>query len=66
MRDPKFSDCELVRLKQIIAPQGPLPISRSTFYAKIKSGDYPAPLKLSARVSVWRASDIRELVERLK
>ena len=34
-----------VRLKQIIAPDGPIPVSRSTWWAGVKSGRYPQPVK---------------------
>lgn len=40
-----------------------LPVSRSAFYAGIKSGKYPAPIKLSERTSAWRKSDILALLE---
>lgn len=39
-----------------------LPISRSSFYAGIKSGIYPAPVKYSKRMSFWRAKDINDLL----
>jgi hypothetical protein len=39
-----------------------IPVSRTTWYAGIKQGIYPAPIKLSPRVSVWRASDIYALL----
>lgn len=41
-----------------------IPISRSSFYAGIKEGKYPAPLKI-ARSSVWRGEDILKLLESL-
>jgi len=40
-----------------------LPISRTSFYNGIKSKKYPAPVRLSARVSAWRVEDIRKLLE---
>jgi prophage regulatory protein len=40
-----------------------LPISKSSFYAGIKKGIYPAPVKLSKRASGWRTKDIRILLE---
>ena len=52
----------LLRLNQILAPQGPIPISRSTWWAGVKIGRYPQPIKLGPRVTVWRASDIEDLV----
>ena len=36
-----------------------LSISKSTFYAGIRSGIFPQPVKLSKRTSAWRAIDIR-------
>ncbi|TKB24333.1 AlpA family transcriptional regulator [Desulfopila sp. IMCC35006] len=60
------------RLPQIIGdrkanpPIEPLlPISRSAFYAGIKKHIYPAPIRLSARVSLWRVEDITRLLEDL-
>jgi predicted DNA-binding transcriptional regulator AlpA len=52
-----------LRLKQILAPEGPLPIARSTFYAWIASGKLPKPYKLGPRISVWPADLIFSLVE---
>jgi predicted DNA-binding transcriptional regulator AlpA len=31
----------------------------------VKEGRYPAPIKLSPRVTVWRVEDIREMITRL-
>lgn len=55
----------LLRLKQIVAPHGPLPISKSTFWAGVRSGRYPQPLKLGPRITAWRAADIVALIEAL-
>lgn len=45
--------------------QGVLPISRSSFLAGVKSGIYPAPVKLGVRTTAWRAEDISVLLEKL-
>lgn len=45
--------------------QGVLPISRSSFLAKVRSGIYPAPVKLGVRITAWRVEDIRQLIEEL-
>lgn len=42
-----------------------IPVSKSTWWAGIKKGMYPAPVKLSVRTSAWRRNDILELCERL-
>ncbi|ODM71366.1 helix-turn-helix transcriptional regulator [Bradyrhizobium elkanii] len=53
-----------VRLAGILAPRGPLPISKSTWWAGVKSGRYPAPVKLGARITAWKVQDILALMER--
>jgi prophage regulatory protein len=40
-----------------------IPIGRSTWWAGIAAGRYPAPVKLSARVTAWRVQDIRALID---
>jgi prophage regulatory protein len=41
-----------------------IPVSRSTWWAGVKSGRYPQPLKhLGDRITCWRASDIHALIE---
>ena len=52
-----------LRLKSILAPNGPIPVSKSTWWAGVKDGRFPKPLKLGARVTVWRVEDIRDLIE---
>ncbi|WP_297258647.1 AlpA family phage regulatory protein [Chelatococcus sp.] len=51
----------LVRLKQILAPGGPLPLSKSTFWTKVKTGEFPQPVRLGGTTS-WRAEEIWELM----
>lgn len=41
-----------------------LPIGKSTWYEGIRTGRFPKPSKLGPRVSMWRAEDIRRLVEK--
>jgi len=42
-----------------------VPVSRSTWWAGIKSGNYPKPVKLSTRTSAWLSADIEKLCEQL-
>ena len=53
-----------VRLADILGPAGPLPISRSSWWAGVKTGRYPAPVKLGPRITAWRVEDILALMER--
>jgi len=39
-----------------------IPVGRSTWWAGIKLGRYPAPVKLGPRMTAWRAEDIAALV----
>lgn len=41
-----------------------IPVSRTSWYDGIKRGVYPAPLKLSPRVTAWRASDVYKLIQK--
>lgn len=51
-----------LRLPQVLAL---IPISKSSWWAGIKSGRYPKPVKLSERCTVWRVEDIRALIEQV-
>lgn len=42
-----------------------IPVSKSTWWAGIKSGKYPAGIKLSERVTAWRVEDIHALISQL-
>ena len=49
-----------LRLPQVLAV---FPVSRSTWWAGVKSGRYPQPVKLGERCTAWRAEEIRALIE---
>jgi prophage regulatory protein len=61
---PELPRTGFLRLPSIIAPTGPIPVSKSTWWAGIKDGRFPKPIKLGARITVWRAEDIHSLIER--
>ena len=59
-----------VRLSQIIGnkqadPPIPaiIPVSKSTWWAGMKTGRFPKSVKLGPRITVWRVEDIRRLIE---
>jgi hypothetical protein len=61
-----------LRLKQIIGdpkaepPTPPLiPVSKTTFWAGVKNGRFPAAIKLGPRTTAWRAEDIRAYIEEI-
>jgi len=63
MSYPDFPKTGLVRLKQILAPIGPIPVSKSTWWNGVKEGRFPQSIKLSPNTTVWRVEEIRALFE---
>lgn len=51
-----------VRLPQILEV---IPIGKSTWWAGVKSGKYPTPIKLSDNTTVWRSEDIHSLIQNI-
>lgn len=58
-----FATTGFVRLSAIIAPNGPIPVSKSTWWAGIKDGRFPKPIKLGPRITAWRVEHIRSLID---
>ncbi len=40
-----------------------IPVAHSTLWAWVRSGKFPAPLKLSDRITVWRNSDVQAFIK---
>ena len=64
-----FPQVGLLRLWQILGNKRKgippiIPVSKSTWWAGVKLGKYPKPVKLSPRCTCWYVEDIRELLER--
>jgi len=58
----------LLRLWQIIGDKkrgipALLPVSKTCFWERVKSGLYPAPLLLGSRTTAWRYRDIMAIIE---
>jgi prophage regulatory protein len=51
------ADVRFLRLKEVLAICGK---SRSSVYEAIKKGDFPKPVKLSARSSAWIKSEVEQ------
>ena len=64
MSTPIQNASGFIRLSSILAPRGPIPVSKSTWWAGVKSGRYPQPVKLGPRITAWRVEDIRSLIEK--
>lgn len=64
---PLLPDTGFVRARQIIGDRNrgipPLiPISRSAWWAGVRSGRFPAGVLLGPRIRVWSADSIRALI----
>jgi predicted DNA-binding transcriptional regulator AlpA len=57
-----LSDNALIRLDNLHSLRL-VPFSSSTVWRKVRKGDFPAPIKISAGVTAWRVGDIREWLE---
>jgi predicted DNA-binding transcriptional regulator AlpA len=42
-----------------------IPISRSTWWAGVRTGRFPKPVKLGERITAWKVEDIRALIEQV-
>ena len=63
MEYTKFPETGFVRVSQILAPRGPIPVSKSTWWLGVKEGRFPPSQKLGPRTTVWKVEDIRALFE---
>lgn len=62
----KLPETGFLRLKQIIGSgedcPAIIPVSKSTWWAGVKSGRYPPAVKLGPRTTAWRVEEIRECI----
>ncbi|MDL5051507.1 AlpA family phage regulatory protein [Oscillatoria amoena NRMC-F 0135] len=51
-----------VRLPEVLKV---FPVSKSTWWAGVKSGRFPQSIKLSPNITAWRVQDIQELIDKI-
>lgn len=49
----------LLRIKQVLEL---VPVSKSTWWKGVQTGQFPKPLKLTPRTTVWRWSEIQKMI----
>ena len=66
---PQLPETGFLRLPQILGdaravPPLPalIPVKRSSWWAGVKTGRYPKPVKLGLRTTAWRVEDIRAFI----
>jgi predicted DNA-binding transcriptional regulator AlpA len=55
-----------LRLNQIVGNKTTpaiIPVSRSSWWAGVREGRFPKPVKLGKRTTAWKVADIRALIE---
>lgn len=68
LRNNRLPETGLVRLAHILGDKKKgipaiIPVSKSAWWAGVKSGRYPKPIKLGARTTCWNVQDIRQIIE---
>lgn len=65
----QMPDTGFLRLPQILGnpkacpPTPPIiPVKRSTWWAGVRTGRFPRPIRLGSRCTMWKVEDIRRLV----
>lgn len=57
----ELSEAGFLRLPQVLKL---FPVCKSTWWAGVRDGMYPKPVKLGKRCTAWRVSDVRAMIER--
>ena len=60
MNQTYLPETGFVRLSTILKI---IPVGRTTWWAGVKTGRFPKPVKLGSRITAWRAEDIRALID---
>ncbi|WP_338669321.1 helix-turn-helix transcriptional regulator [Pseudodesulfovibrio methanolicus] len=59
---PTLPDEGYVRIHKILEV---IPIGKSSWWAGVKAGKFPQPVKLGPKTTAWKVEDIRKLIENL-
>ena len=62
----KLPETGFLRINQIVGDKTTpaiIPISKSSWWAGVKEGRFPKPVKLERRTTAWKVTDIRRLIE---
>ena len=59
MTQTQIPETGFLRLPEVLKL---FPVSKSTWWAGVKNGDYPQAVKLAPKITAWRVEDIRTLI----
>jgi prophage regulatory protein len=54
----RIPDSAFIRQQQLVGTV--IPFSASTLWRKVRQGEFPAPVRISAGVTAFRAGDVRQ------
>ena len=60
LSDAKDGQHRLIDLRELLRRQ---PYSRSSIYRKVRTGDFPAPIKIGPNRNAWLESDIDQWID---
>jgi predicted DNA-binding transcriptional regulator AlpA len=60
-----IQDEGFLRIKQIVGPNGLVPVGASTWWGWVKEGKAPKPVKFGPMTTAWRVSDIRAFLDKI-
>lgn len=65
MKYDNLPDNALLRIGEIVRPDGPAPYRRTKWLDLVRSGDAPAPAVSRHRFTAWRWGDVKAWLEKL-
>jgi len=60
-RFSELPDAGFIRQSQLIREV--VPFSAATLWREVKAGTFPAPVKLTLRITAWRVEDVRKWIQ---
>jgi len=60
MKNYQLPNTGFIRLPDVLDH---FPVSKSTWWAGVKDGRFPTPIKISANITAWRAEDVHALID---
>jgi predicted DNA-binding transcriptional regulator AlpA len=65
MQFNKLPDAPFIRMSELASyskrgHHGVLPVSAATVWSWVRNGKFPAPVKISTKITAWRTEDVRK------
>jgi predicted DNA-binding transcriptional regulator AlpA len=60
MTNNKLPETGFLRLNEVLKL---IPVGKTTWWAGVKTGRFPKPIKLGMRITAWRVEDIYDFIQ---